>query len=100
MTVQPHRPHAKILLQLGLPDNSVIGLVSAPDLILGLAVSARDQVDNLIAAPPNIVGCIILSIADGLSYSVAVLSHDELLSERLSKNRSFSSLVTMTSRAR
>jgi hypothetical protein len=100
MTVQPHRPHAKILLQLRLPDNSVIGLVGAPDLILGLPVAGRDQVDNLIAAPPNIVGCIILSIADGLSYSVAVLSHDELLSERLSKNRSFSSLVTMTSRAR
>jgi hypothetical protein len=85
MTVQPHRPHAKILLQLRLPDNSVIGLVSAPDPILELAVSARNQVDNLIAAPPNIVGCIILSIADGLSYSVAVLSHDEFLSEETVK---------------
>jgi len=85
MAVEPHRPHAGIFLQLGFPYNSVIALVGAPDLILGLPVSARDQVDNLVAAPPNIVGCTILSIADGQTYSIAVWSHGELLFGRLSK---------------
>ena len=85
MAVEPHRPHAGIFLQLGFPDNPVIALVGAPDLILGLPVSARDQVDDLVAAPPNIVGCTILSIADGQTYSIAVWSHGELLFGRLSK---------------
>jgi hypothetical protein len=86
MTVQPHRPHAGILLQLGLSNNPVIGLVGAPDLILGFAVTDRQQKNNLIAAPPNIAGGIILSIADGLPYSETMRSHDELLSVRLSKS--------------
>jgi hypothetical protein len=86
MTVQPHRPHTGILLQLGLSDNPVIGLVGAPELILGLPVAGGEQKDNVIAAPPNTVGCIILSIADMLSHSVTMRSHGDLLSGILAKS--------------
>jgi len=98
MTVRPHRPRAEILLQLGFPDNPVIALIGAPDLILGLPVAGGGPVDNPGAAPPSIAGCMILSLADGLSYGAAVRSQDELLHERPSK--SIALFVTVTSRAR
>jgi len=56
MTVQPHRPRAEILLQLGFSNNPVIGLVGAPDLILRLPVTSRKQKNNLVAASPSFVG--------------------------------------------
>lgn len=73
---------AGILLQLGFSNNPVIGLVGAPDLVLGLPVAGGEQKNNLVTASPDFVGRMILSIADRLSYGVAMLSHDELSSER------------------
>jgi hypothetical protein len=80
MPIQPHRTHGGILLQTAFSNNLVMGAVATPDPILWFAVTNREQNDNRVAIPPDLVGRRILRIADGLSCSETMRSHDELLS--------------------
>jgi hypothetical protein len=41
---------------MGLAHDPVIGLIIAPDLILGLPVSGGEKEDDFVVAVPNIVG--------------------------------------------
>jgi hypothetical protein len=67
-------------LQLGLPDNLVIGLIIGPDLILRLPVAGGKQGNNLVSAEPDHIGRIVGGIADMLADGVAMRSHDRILS--------------------
>ncbi|WP_262270026.1 hypothetical protein [Microvirga yunnanensis] len=78
--VQAHGPPAELLSQLGLPDNLVIGLIVASDLVLGLPVAGGQQGNNLITTEPDPGGRSILGVADVLTGSVAMRSHDRILS--------------------
>jgi hypothetical protein len=73
-----HRPPGE-LLKLGLPDDLVIGLIIAPDLILGLPVAGGEQGNNLVPATPDLVRRGAFGIAHGLPYGIAVRSHGKIL---------------------
>ncbi|WP_152568659.1 hypothetical protein [Microvirga sp. BSC39] len=80
MIVQAPLPAPIPCLQLGLPDNLVIGLTIGPDLILRLPIAGGKQGNNLVSAEPDLIERIVCGIADMLSDGIAMRSHDRILS--------------------
>jgi hypothetical protein len=80
MMIHAHRLPPELLLQLGLPDNLVIGLVIAPDLILRLTVAGGNQGNDLVTAEPDPGRRRAFGVADVLADGVAMRSHDRIVS--------------------
>jgi hypothetical protein len=57
----------------------VIGLIIAPDLILGLPAAGGEQGNNLVTAKPDLVRRRAFGIAHGLPYGIAMRSHSTIL---------------------
>src|SRR5215207_391939 len=86
MMTQAQSPPAELLLQLGLPDNLVIGLIIDPDLILRLPVAGGKQGNNLVPAEPSPGARSVVGVTDMLSDGVAMRSHDRILSGTRTKS--------------
>lgn len=72
-------PRGQVLAKLAFIDHAVIGLIGASDLILRFPIACCDQGDNLVAALPDLIGWVILSVTDVLSDGITVRAHDASL---------------------
>jgi len=79
MTVQAQRPPTELPLQLGFPNDPIIALIIAPDLIVRLPVSDGEKQDDLVVAPPNAIGRTGFGVANVLADGVAMRSHGRIL---------------------